>query len=81
MQRSPSKSAKLSSEYLLSMNLGARTTVIIPSSSNRIMADYWRPSLAVISGSDVRFWPPSGHLLVHCTCRLSRLKRTFRNAG
>jgi hypothetical protein len=42
---------------LLSMNLGARTTVIIPSSSNRIMADYWRPSLTAISGSDVRFWP------------------------
>jgi hypothetical protein len=42
---------------LLSMNLGARTTVIIPSSSNWIMADYWRPSFAVINRSDVRFWP------------------------
>jgi hypothetical protein len=55
---------------LLSMNLGARTTVIIPSSSNRIMADYWRPSLAAISGSDVGFGP-SGHRLVHRTCPLS----------
>jgi hypothetical protein len=33
----------------LSLNLGARTTVIIPTSSNRIMADYWRLSLAVIT--------------------------------